>query len=875
MKRLQYIYVLVAGILMTACQEKDDFGLVTHPAEVGEEILFGARAGFENANPSSTRTVYGDTYEVNGVEYDPIDWVDGVDRIEIHSPQAANGPTSQYLIQDASNGNEDHKDEAVLERIGESSLQWGAENEHTFYAMYPASTMFEAANAYAENIKMQGAVVNGYVHTEQLTTITTSTDDEGVMHFTASPDMRFAYMVAKNTTTREEAYTVDQDGNVKGVQLTFFPIVTAVEFTLKLPTEEEEGTDGTIIQPLTITRVKVAGEGIAGTFTADLSSESWAGDDVLPSEHIKDGSIAANEIIIDTWYRASEGEALQPVLLRTGGTIKFTVFVRPSAKMEDLTVSYSTDGLTYVNKKLSGLKVEARKKNVIGTLRLPVGINAAGLNYSKWQSYLNNVDNIMMKELSLPGTGGSFSYNYKSSNAKYFKSQTLTFDQQWTAGIRAFEISVDRQAGSSFHNEEVRVNGTSVGVGVNDVVGLILSKLDAYPTETAMLIITYQPTGSQSYPRNPGTFMGNLMTYFNSTRYFPDATLAKLIRFAPDLTMKDAKGKLMVVVRPTNDDEDDDIQDENDTDVWTAVQGKITGRAADKILAVNGAGTGKDKWGSRGYSIKANGVEKTAFNVSNYKVASPYWIEQYMEDGYIFTDGNEYTTPDESVTVNRPKLDDETELNFAYGTNTDMKCWYQEWARVVPNPIFKEAGQQYQWNGYGLYHSIYWFDSYNEKLSNAETTFKMAISGSYPSYVFINSLCGYFADGTMTNKEDIIPSEGPFTDEGERGTGAWGGSGGNVEGLATQINKDFYEFVLETPLTGPTGVVMMDYVLGESSFNKDEDGVLIIPESSRGAYYLPRVIIGNNAFRSNVDDDSGTTPTPNPGEGTDNPEDAM
>ena len=151
-----------------------------------------------------------------------------------------------------------------------------------------------------------------------------------------------------------------------------------------------------------------------------------------------------------------------------------------------------------MNKKLSGLKVEARKKNVIGTLRLPVGINAAGLNYSKWQSYLNNVDNIMMKELSLPGTGGSFSYNYKSSNAKFFKSQTLTFDQQWTAGIRAFEISVDRQAGSSFHNEDVRVNGTSVGVGVNDVVGLILNKLDAYPTETAMLIITYQPTGAQT-----------------------------------------------------------------------------------------------------------------------------------------------------------------------------------------------------------------------------------------------------------------------------------------------------------------------------------------------------------------------------------------
>lgn len=903
MKGLKYIYVLVAGILMAACQEKDDFGFVTRPAEVGEEILFGARAGFENANPSSTRTEYGDTYKdpETELEYDPIKWVDGVDRIEIYSPQASNGPTSQYLIQDASDGDEDHKDEATLQRIGESSLQWGPQDMHTFYAMYPASSMFEAANTYAENINMQGAVVNGYVHTEQLATITTSTDEKGVMHYTAAPDMRFAYMVAKTSTSRNEAIKEDGNGNVKGVELTFHPIVTAVEFTLRLPTEEDEGTDGTIIQPLTITRVKVAGEGVAGTFTADLSSDSWTGDDVLPSEYIKDGSSAYDEITIDTWYRASEGEALQPVLLRTGGTIRFTVFVRPSAKIENLTVSYSSDGLTYVNKKLSGLNVEARKKNVIGALRLPVGINAAGLNYSKWMDYLNNVDDIEMKELSLPGTGGSFSYDYNSGDAKYFKSQTLTFDQQWEAGIRAFEISVDRKSQETsgrgdnqtitpeFHDEEVLVNGTAIGMQVNDVVGLLLNKLDAYPTETAMLIITYQPTGAQNYPRNPGTFMRNLMAYFNSTDYFPDATLAKLIRFAPDLTMKDAKGKLMVVVRPTNDDEDDDIQDENDTDVWDAVESNMTGRAADKILVVNGAGTGKDKWGSRGYTIQTSADEepKVAYNVSNGKVASAYWIEQYMEgdeapifETYSESEADnkyEFTTADNEVTtVYRAPKGDVSALNFAYPTNTDMRCWYQEWARVVPEPIFKAAGQQYQWDGYGLYHNVYWFDSYDEKLSNAETTFKMAISGSYPSYVFINSLCGYLADGTMTNEEDIIPSEGPFEDEGENGTGAWGGSGGNVEGLATRINKDFYEFVLETPLTGPTGVVMMDYVLGESSFQKDEDGVLVIPEDSRGAFYLPRVIIANNAFRSNVGDDPDNPPIiPNPDDGTGGPEDAM
>lgn len=918
MKRLKYIYVLAASILMVACQEKDDFGFVTRPAEVGEEILFGARAGFESANPSSTRTEYGDPYTdpETKKEYDPIKWVDGVDRIEIYSPQASNGPTSQYLIQDASNGDEDHKDEATLQRIGESSLQWGAEDMHTFYAMYPASSMFEVDNVYTQHISMDGSIVNGYIHTEQITTVTPYKDKDEVTHYTAAPDMRFAYMVAKTSTSRNEAIKEDANGNVRGVELMFYPIVTAVEFTLRLPTEEEEKTDGEIVQPFTITNVMVTGEGIAGSFTANLDGGDWDGKSVLAEDYLDNGSESANSIIIDTWYRPSEDAALQPVLLRQGSSLKFTVFVRPSVDIDELTLSFSTDnGLSWVNKKLSGLDVQARKKNVIGAIRLPIGINYAAVNYSNWQSYLVNPDKLMMKELSLPGTTASFSYGYTGSDTKYYQAQTLTFDQQWAAGIRVFEISTDILGGTnndrnpsqgnenSYYNEMVLVNGKPIEkdddeyLRVNEVVTKILGQLEIFSTETAVLIITYQPTGAQNAPRNPAIFMRNLMEYFNNSKStnsankFPKDKLSKLIRFSPELTMKEAQGKLMVIVRPTNDDEDDDIHHPTETDIWNgratsnSVLDYMTGAAAEKILAVNGAGTGKDKWGSRGYVIIANGVEDKAFNVSNNHVAEPYWIEQYMEDDYIFADGV-YEQTIGNVVLRRPALDEESELDFIYPTNTDMVCWFQEWARVVPAPIFKDGGAQYYASSrtyYGLYHDIYWFESYKEKLSNAKTTFKMAISGRYPNYVFINFLSGFLADGTMGNtgkdedkdktRLDIIPSVGPFKDEGEQDNGAFGGSGGNIEGLASRINKDFYEFVLETPLTGPTGIVLMDRILCAESFKEDSDGLLVIPEDQRGAYYLPRVIVGNNTFRTNVDagDDDNDGNDDNPsgsGQGT-------
>lgn len=140
MKKYTKLYVLLGVVaLMGACQEND---LVFEGIEVipGNEILFGATAHFENGDLSSTRTEYGDIVN-NKVE---VNWVSGVDRIQIASPHTTGIDVAEYMVtgaSDATLGEENGSDKSTatsLKRIGEAGLQWTNNATYEFYAMYPS-----------------------------------------------------------------------------------------------------------------------------------------------------------------------------------------------------------------------------------------------------------------------------------------------------------------------------------------------------------------------------------------------------------------------------------------------------------------------------------------------------------------------------------------------------------------------------------------------------------------------------------------------------------------------------------------------------------------------------------------------------------------
>lgn len=812
MKEFKFIHVLVAVVLFfTACN--DDFlEQPKTPAADGSEIIFGGRAGFEN-NGNDTRTVYtGDTCKYGGKTYERIDWIDG-DKIEIYSPEASNGPSAHYNITSFTTGDEGAgatqkgSDYAYLERQGESALRWNGDGIHTFYAMYPSTSMFVREDGtittVEQGIKLDKSgdniVVKGTVPTSQSGTITESNGN-----YTIAPNMNYAYMVAKTTAKRQEGQYVG---------LSFVPIVTAVEIEMIVPDNPEQDD----IHPVSIAEIQVTGKGIAGDFTADLTS--WEEGKYPVCTNVGDGQ---GTIQISTW------KDNKPLTLKEGNSVKFTVFMRPGSDYSNLTVSYSPTGSGYIRKNLFGtdsnnnaynVNIPRNLKTRIKNLHLPATYDEETqivVDASCWMDQL--ADEVEFKALSIPGTGGTFSYSYNSSNPSWYKQQTLTLDEQWKLGIRAFEIVSERPSSgsTSLGTENVKCNKVSMGVTVANVLNTLLTKVatpnaDGYVTETAVLILSYQPEGS-GRSRNASTYASSLKALYDGL----NATQkAQIIQYTPTLTLGQARGKVMIFCRINQ-------RDENDGGTFADATTTLVGT---NITLIDGCGTGKDRWGARGYKVNGNEAYDAA-NTGDANKSVDYYLSR----------GGDDTSFADWANVTKPNAD-EGDLNFIFDTNyTGITCWYQEWARVVPASIIDSALGYYFVDNDANITNLWqakdyrWYESYTEKIASANKTFDMAISGLYPNYIFINSLCGYFVD------KSIELSYTTFTGSNT------GGIAGNIQALADKINVDFYQHVLNSGLeqtTGPTGIVMMDYAKSTPSSDVD------------GGYYLPGVIISNN-FKGNL-----------------------
>lgn len=792
----------VAAVAFTGCIE-ENFEKVT-PAQDGDEIIFGARAGFENSNPS-TRTEYsGETYTVgegkDAKKFERIDWVDGTDMIQIYCPEATNGGegnTAHYRINDASKPDDsddetvDKKDEAFLTRIGDSSLQWNGTDDHHFYAMYPSSNLFADNSTIAQGVKLNKTVLNGIVPDTQ-NPVRIVEDENG--NYIAVPDMRYAYMAAKSVAGPSQGK----------VSLTFVPIVTAVQIELQMPTSVSSGS-GQVV-PTTIAEIKVEGSGIAGAFTADLSEDAWK--DTYPV--CKNTAEGSGSILIPVWRDD------KPLTIEAGETLTFTVFLRPGADVSDLKVLISPNGAGYVGQNIDDIIFPAMKKTTLDNLYLPA--TALEIDASSWMAQLS--EDTPLKKLSIPGTGGSFSYNYNSSNPDWYKQQTLTLDEQWAAGIRAFEIVSDRPSDPSttLGTQNVKCNKVSMGVTVLEVLQNLLTKtasVGASPTECAVLILTYQPEGVLGNARNAANYASSLKKMYDG---LTSAQKDQIIQYTPSLTLAEAKGKVMIFCRINQKDETDN----GDTSDKTAFEVATETLAGTNITLIDGCGTGKDRWGSRGYKVQGN-VAYDAANTSDETRSVDYYLMKSNSDS-SFPDWNNVQKPDASVA---------NTLNFGFSTNySNVTCWYQEWARVVPEELVDKTIGYYFVDNDASFTNWFptdyrWYESYTEKVAAAQKTFEMAISDNYPGYVFINSLCGYLVDSSIES------SYTTFTGSNT------GGIAGNIKALADKLNPAFYQYVLEAGMeqtTGPTGIVMMDYVTNEPNTAVDYDG----------SYLLPGVIISNN-----------------------------
>ena len=882
----KFAAVVFAAMLLTNCV-KENLEPTYTPVQLGDAIQFGSRAGFAS-NDADSRTVYtGKTYTYEGVTYEGIDWVINEDMIDIYSPDVdQTGSTNvMYRVTGATAGQEstdtegnttDHtRDYATLTPvIAGDAMKWGSNTTHTFYAMYPTAYEFNETVdgnlvTLEQGVKLDKTTMKGIIPSSYTPEVTL----QGNNTYVATPNMRYAYMVAK---TEHDPST---EANMKAgnkVGLSFVPVVTAVEIELLFPDDqtEQEYYDIYVGQIILSSETQQ----LSGGFTADLSA--WnPSSSATPVCELDETVTSQKYVQISTLMFNSTTGIEEPIKLTKGQSIKVTAFLLPHTNITDLTVGFTSGAATPKEKSLAGAgTIYAKVKTRITKVKLPVtaipddpqepdpGLNDA----SNWmRDLVERKPNITMNGLSLPGTGGSFSYlssqdnsyrqQYQLGDKEVFsgnaRTEDMDLDKQWELGIRAFEIVSDRPSYSSsatLYSQAIICNKQPVGKSVGSAMEDIIKKVQQYPEETAVVILVYQPIdndpcrNSNYYAQALANMLTKLEEDFDATDTNP---IFKL--YTPTMKLSEAAGHVLVMARINQADEGESTGDSNLgnnslSDASTNWTDAKTAIGTHPVILIDGCGTAKDRWGARGYTLDGTSFANISNEVSGNHTLGPNTniIESYMQLGsYLYANTGSYnsetgevTYPTGAVTktlsygglifgagaweethsVGRPSPSDIDALNFGYTTYTGasssiFNVWYQEWARVVENETIGDS-------------STYWFESYYEKLNHALRTFDMAIDNVNTNQIYVNSLCGYLVNAEVNTSSDQ-PSTGS----------TYGGAGGDIQGLAKKITPQFYQYVLKRSkdnTTGPTGVVMMDYV----SDNPDEGG----------SHYLPSLIIANN-----------------------------
>ena len=657
-------------------------------------------------------------------------------------------------------------------------------------------------------MSFEDGVLTGYVPINQEHTITKS-DNE----WTAKPNMNWLYMAAINKGYKVPAPDAEQDG----ISLDFVPLVTTLEITFVGPTE----------QPIASFNVESNSVPVTGQFLCDLKQGDTTTDgdfeNVPDCESIGTHTTNTYATVSTYWNEPSESEdgttvyTRKPLTLAAGEEITFNVFLLPNQDLENVTIRVA--GFNTSSRTLSlgslGVVLRPHRKTCI-RVQAPK-INASETN--EWISGLN--DNVLVSQLSIPGTANSFSYMYRGTNSHIYQAQTKDIDAQWNAGIRCFELVCSEKYDNYNNNNSspnvtnladanLGCNRTNIGMTFGDAVDAIWNKVNG-TGEFAIIIPTYESgTGHPGDHNGVISFAKALNAFYDSRNY-----KYKYQTYSSTLTVGKARGHLLFIARITSE------EDENPDDYMPEPA---------KGIFVDQWGSLKDNWARRGYTTRSG----TVVNNWGTSTTDRYSMESYM----LYRGGNVPSIFPERVDANTNFVHSSTRHDGSKGT-----AYIQDWMRVVPDPGVIDGLQGA--GGYTLHgdYKVYWNESLTEKQDDIWNTFTRSIqqnSTDSPDAFYINSLDGYFVD------QNITESFTPYVASGTWGVGlSSGGTGGNIGAWATHINNYFYNKILEfgeDNIYGPMNIVLMDRVYADD------------PSS-----YLPSVIVNNNYRFPLRTADEGTT----------------
>lgn len=521
--------VLLSGMLVTAflCGCSDDIidnnnKVVPNPVKEGNEIIFGTSlsddASSLEGNPS-TRTVYGDRND-KGV---PVYWDPNGDEVAIFCLQTSQPESHlvKYLVK-PQEGNAYLS--ASVERLGDIGLQWGKEDEHRFYAFYPASAV---KGSDEEN---QTGKITANIPVTQMPTSWREGELNGAKTYFGVPNMDYAYMYAFTSQKKSET----PEGTP--IDLHFKNLVTVIDITVQGP---ESGS-------ITVTNVNVSAvDGanviLTGDFTCNIRGAQDNSDEVT-AECTAAGDLEAvrNTVSIPCYNRETD----EFIVLGPNEQLNVKAYIIPDddeshiIKPRQLQVTVATLNGAAKRKLLQTADVVPHK---INRVLLP-HLEAGGTNY--WMSNLD--PDIYVTELSWPGSKMSLLTEANNADIVY---QSTTIDQQLNDGVRAFIFQTQRERNGTLY---LTANGnrinTTLSEGLKQIADFLSTAEQNGKRESAFVLVTYNGgSGSQN------DWMQSLQSTINDCasnsqyRIF-NGTLS------PNTTLGDVTNKIIVKCN-YNDDE--------------------------------------------------------------------------------------------------------------------------------------------------------------------------------------------------------------------------------------------------------------------------------------------------------------------------------
>lgn len=850
--KLSKFSLLGAFMLLAGCSDDLDF----HPAKTGENIQFGTKAYFANADTKSSRTEYGNvSADKKAIE---LKWVKG-DKILIACPQVSQ-PVSgavEYQVNEQhaiTDGSYTEKDVATsLSPTSMPGLQWGdVTKAHNFYGIYPSAND-------VNKFKLDEVTADG-THTTFTGVLPQSQDPKEIVPTTdgyvAKPNMDYAYMVAQTTNK------VDKEGVVsKDVVLTFEPIVTALQFDIIAQKVSNEGSDVTINSINLYSQNK----NISGEFTCNFGTTK--------SVTVSNEKGAKN---VNMFFKNG-------VKLKANQHFNFTFFFLSNGTeaLTDMkvTFNYTTNNVVKTKTATIGKDISAKVKHYFKGIEFKAieGEKAEGSN---WFSHVE--DAAYLDQLSIPVAGNPFSYQSTTN-----KQQEKDYVSLWNLGVRGFELPTDRAGGDTTSLDTKRFVVGESEVKTTLTLGGALTKLKELQgltgseKEPLILVFRYYPV---SVKYNPREYLKQVVQTLKNARLFD-----KLVKVDNQSTAYDLKGKVVAFVRLGDDAYIRMARIENQFTDFTSCNDLVpTGFEMGNIMFIKDWGNAYDCWDRRYPNVErqSNWTETYSRNIpsgvySDYSIGDHAAGHIYKGSGFaagdtyqikkegisciedllcgVSSNNQTYTSVDGYLNFGQePDRLTDHNLMFKHEIYGGGSAYVQEWSRVISANHQMATGDRGMTkssnNNYWLF--VNWWKSIDQKMEQIDKLFEEAVKNTHAD-LFVNVLSGYYAvDTDITSftpcKRWIdVPGKNVTVDFVIAPSGQ--GKGGDFSALARDLNTYVYNKLRTDAYgIGPWGFIQLDYI-GATTFSTNyQDKYSVADAVNASANIVPLIVANNFRFIKNT-----------------------